>query len=376
MIFPAPTLTRNWFRSSDIAAALLVCLVERRRTDSLWWYDELVESFEFVLLDRVLLEAWLLCGTLGLYPSSREPLLVLDAILLRPRGPLFAISIIAHNRVPCILGGTSNRTGILGYYDRAVLAKNILAMSWAAIREPACDPAISDIAERHFSALGLMDVTRVESTLLAIQYMLYGSCNSQNNENMDLCEKFSCISLEPKRDCNEYPKSRREWIKKCPQLPNEIAYFMDQSVSLISDISHVYNPFHNFRATLLRGSIYWDKQLEEYGLGEVGSEQIDDDETEEVFQDFITEYAADDIPDEWSSEDRNKLRILNTAADSFPDWKTWLIKYLPNEFLENAFGKIEEGKGIYSYREHSIELGDEDKKYIRPLIIRSSYINK
>jgi hypothetical protein len=382
MIFTAPTLTRNWFRSSDIAAALLVSLVERRRVESLWWYNELVESLEFPLLDTVFLEAWLLCGTLGLFPPTEDRLLVLDAILLRPRGPLFAISIIAHNRVPCILQGFttgcfgSERPGLLGYFDRAVGAKNIVAAAWAAIRENGCDPMISRLAEEHFSIQGF---TNIESILLAIQHVLYPYTNESTYGSLDLRSMFPCNPLQPFNskgsltDYNKhkYPHKQREWVKKCPELPKEIAYFTNPFVS------PQYDPFWNFSANTIRGSPYWDSKLKEYGLIGLDGfcERLDeDDKTEAAFQELISECAPDDIPDEWSEEDRNKLTILNRNIGQLTtgDWKVWLSTHLPTEFLEQAFSLIEDGSSIYSYRDYSTILSDADKKFIRPAIIRSS----
>jgi hypothetical protein len=100
------------------------------------------------------------------------------------------------------------------------------------------------------------------------------------------------------------------------------------------------------------------------------SEQEEDDKTEETFQQFIMDNAPDDIPDEWSVEDRNKLTLLNWSEkqEQEQSWKEWLSQHIPNEFLNLAFEMID--GGIYTYKNMQIDLSENDKKYIKPAIIK------
>jgi len=63
------------------------------------------------------------------------------------------------------------------------------------------------------------------------------------------------------------------------------------------------------------------------------------------------------------------LTLLNwSEQQEQPSWKEWLSHHIPNEFLNLAFEMID--GGIYSYKNMQIDLSENDKKYIKPAIIK------
>jgi len=361
-MFNDPTIiSRNWFRGCDIAAAFLVAVVERRRVDTLFWYDELLESYNSCAILDLLRYAWLLCGPACLPPLDflTDLRLVLDILLERPRLPLFNIILLVDGSIPGSLNGSSSgkkgiegytsikngaypssgsKNQIEGYYERAISNKNALAACWAALRMP-------------FGEIEPYNQIFKPYEYICMKILL--GCAVGDQGEVQVSHK----GMEEQ----SIPERGREWIKKCPILPPQIQYFVDTS-----KCKEVFNPLDLCTNEQIYNSHYWRSYMIEMGMEDVW-------ESDETMEDFTEHAFPDDIPDEWSHEDRNKLRLLGCEVGA--PWYEWFHKWIPMQYYKKLVDLLSEKDNsiinlIDNIDYNNLQVTDADKKKMAPIVIK------
>ena len=340
-MFNDPTIiSRNWFRGCDIASAFLVAVVERRRVDALFWYDELLESYDSCAILDLLRYAWLLCGPACLPPLDflTDLRLVLDILLERPRLPLFNIILLVDGSIPgSLTGSSSGKKGINAYYERAIANKNALAACWAAIRMP-------------FGELEPYNQIFKPHEYMCMKILL--ECAIGSKGEVQVSHK---VMEDP-----SIPERGREWIKKCPPLPQQIQYFVDTS-----KCKEVFNPLDMCTNEHIYNSHYWRSYMDEMEMEDVW-------ESDESMEDFMEHAFPDDIPDEWSREDRNKLRLL--GCEVVAPWYEWLHKWIPMQYYKKIVDVLGERDNIINLIDNidynNLQVTDADKKKMAPIVIK------
>jgi len=346
-MFNDPTIiSRNWFRGCDIASAFLVSVAERRRVDTLFWYDELLESYDSCAILDMLRYAWLVCGPACLPPLDflADLRLVLDILLECPRLPLFNIILLVDGNIPGPLTGASSvKKGICGYNDRAIANKNALAACWAAVRMPC------EILEPYNQIFKPHEYICMKTLL---------RCASCNQGEVQVAHKTIDDPLIPERG--------RGFIKKCPSLPQQIQYFVDTT-----NCKEVFNPLDLCTNQHIYNSHYWRSYMDEMGVEDVW-------ESDETMEDFTEHAFPDDIPDEWSKEDRGKLRLLECVVDT--PWYEWLHKWIPMQYYKKLIDcvNVSDSTGnkntiinrIDNIDYNNLQVTDADKKKMVPIVIK------
>ena len=361
------SLSRHFFRLDEVAASLRYALIERRIEEGMYWTEELIDSEEYGLLLKIIIDVWVFTigpfGRLSILPKISQAVEAPDPVALR----LLSFSIL---RTPkSIADGSVLAIAVLAiedFKDNATSLEMQMQKLNLGSASKGPDAAITaalecrDIlaAARHIykggTVTGLI-LERREYTVAVRK--LIAAAKAVNNRVW--CILWSIIDamiliMSPKEFAaavaaqTELSAGMQELLaewqvlvgrrsrRRCGNIKVQTVAIkwltvrgrMSYKETTVGDLMRgdVWR--------LLEGCRYWDRKAVEFGLtsGLSAAALAMDEETQDALEGFINFAFPDDIPDEWSAADR-----LVSHGDGFvipgtaPSRANWLRGWLPSE---------------------------------------------
>ncbi len=383
------SLSRHLFRLDEVAASLRYCIVERRIEEGMYWTEELIESQEYKLLFETLLEVWVFAVSIGRIsfipefvaagkqllsdPATAENSLRLLSfgLLKLPKsaadGSVFAIATITiedlksnplenqmetmsitrqqhtegHQLTSALLRGHIREgvrwifrgqpmTGLL--FDRRAYTGAIRYVDkWTT---PRFQTPIWRRLWGILDALVLMvtDEIWAETTKPPVK--------SLTPSITELLQSWKAMSVRPRRRCFKVTPVAIKWLTARGRTP-----YTESTVGEIMDGVE----------QRLRGCVYWDRKAAEFGLSDPGANW------EPGWDGFMNFAFPEDIPDEWSAEDRAQSHgdgfLIPGTAPSRPNWfRSWypvVTAFPTGKFQHYSSVRPEEFKAVMQIIENS-----------------------
>jgi hypothetical protein len=335
-------LTRHLYAEDEVVAALQFCVLRGRPVEAAFWCEELLSSEMSEPLLEALRRIWLYgfgIGALNWYRAFHSLIeqdeIATDVLVGLVVGLCRAGSAGRRDNTYLILAGSSapaeqaafcigpkGFTGADAYFIACVLQGRTLS-AWRALGS-LTGPALRAAAERKHRVAGL-DACDLLAEYPALT--VAALCLSQGELAKRLAEPVLGTLQEVERARAEWgPLLDRRERRRYP-IPSECLYWATHrgSTSIYTTSEKVLRGSLE-RPGKLWGSVYWDSVVE--GVG--GWEAIRNDP--EARMAFYDEHFPDDIPDEWSTAEREKSHGRGASQPGTQ----------PNaeKFLHSWFGKL------------------------------------
>ena len=309
---PKMPLTRNLYVEDEVIAAFQLCVLRGRVIEAVFWAQELLESQMTAEFLKALKEIWLLgfgIGALGWYMEFRafEAEETLDADeAVRLVVTLCKTGLIdGHDTSYLILAGTRlgpeqvdfcivprGVTGVNAFFAAAVLQGRTIT-AWRAL--PQVD-TLQAVAEYKHGSSGI-DLLKLYDEFPAI--VVAGLCLPRG-KLMTKVKTSSDIPSEV-QEAVKYWETLQGRARRIYTIPYDALYWITaRGKTSVYDSSDKQLCGSLERTGKLWGSVYWDSVVEDIG-GWLAIRRDSD-----VRETFYETHFPDDIPDEWSKEDRGK----------------------------------------------------------------------
>lgn len=355
-------LTRHFYDLDEVESALAYCIIEQRQLEACFWLLELIDSDETDRGLRVMVEVYLvrfgvrhivwllhaydLCN--GYTEANVANVLSLCCALtsFKVGDTSFLSNLIVNTqdiKRPEIVSGVGPRprpglNAAERFFGRSIAQGRIRAALWSAryCRESKIIEILNTFV--YPETRKAMEALRTLST--------WSNLNYGPRAQLLLCimmatktEPLESINL----DVSSFISGKvSEWIaitgrrsRRCYTVPSSCLYLstrrglLERTQSTMIDLHQLGAGFkETYEVTT--GCRFWDQLWLRYGITENGYEIIG----EQVF--------VDDIPDEWSAEDRLKSHgpgLINPGEPLW--WRRWLRKYIDTTGLSHVIEKME-----------------------------------
>lgn len=366
-------LTRHFYELDEVEAALAYCIIEQRQLEACFWLSELIDSDEIMRGFRIMTEVylsrfgtrhitWLLyvydiCKgyiEADVWPRSAISLCC-TLCSFKELDFTFLSTLIVNTKdrlkdSPPEKIGDDGSIARIGHYQllpierffmRSLKQGNIRCAFWAArhCRESVLiemlNCFISPETRKAMEALRTLPewsgLNYVPSAQILLCIMMVTSGKKEPIE----------VIIPPviERKIEEWHALLGRRLRRVYSIPKDCLYLstrrglLERPMSTMKDLSQI-GIYVQTTYTLTDGCAFWNNLWNKYGVNEDGYEKMD----QIIF--------ADDIPDEWSLEDKLKSHgegLINPGERLW--WRRWLRKYLDSSLLhsdcKNAIEKIE-----------------------------------
>lgn len=356
-------LTRHWYRREEVVEALRYCVLEHKALEACFWLQELLDSEEAALAIITLMECWLLgYGMVEAGPAwllraqaiittevDEEELADLCWILARADkderdSTVVAMSVICgHDRLnslpPEPLGPSTIITGggqIVDYMYGACMQGKLRCAAW-------CWPYLP-VAQAWYTIRAVCEAKRIDVAPLDALATWYAWMPMEEHPGWTAaleiaammyvcgCATVRTLNVAHRRWGPELDAARQKWLgnagrraRREYEIPRGCLYYTTErgrTSNLVSNIVEVREPFK-----WVGGCAFWDRVIEDGKLLHSSGEGVFEDAYDrgsngEYYEEFMEEFAPDDIPDEWSLVDQEKSHGTGVLSGSSP--RIWM----------------------------------------------------
>lgn len=337
-------LTRHLYMEDEVVAAMQWCILRGRCVEAAFWCQELLDSGMADALLEAMRNIWLFGFSIGALPwykafhafAEEEVLDASEAIRLvvalcvigkaGGRDTSF-ISIIGSPREPDRVGICITPKGLKGVdaFFAAAVKEGRTITAWRAYSHASFSP---DTLPRVFAwkhgSIGDEVCALLEEKYPAIA--VAALCLPAEILEKRWKKPLPAVPSEVEVALVEWEACLGRRQRRCFSIPHECLYFITERGN-----TSVYSSTESrLRGSLERpgkiwGSVFWDEIAEEMG----GWEAIRDDPV--AREQFYDTYFPDDIPDEWSKNDRERSHGIGALQkDETPSPRRFLLKWFGN----------------------------------------------
>ena len=355
------SLSRHLFRLDEVAASLRYALIERRMEEGMYWTEELIDSEEYGLLLRVIIDVWVF--TLG--PFTR--LSLLPAIAAAAHAPsavalrLLSFSILRTSK--SIADGSVLAIAVLALEDLRAHSLEIQMENMTlhgGLKGPDAGLAAAlergnvCAAARHiFKGATVTGLILERRAYTAAVRRLAGAAVQAGSPIWRALWSIidvMILLMTPKQFADatvvapavELSPSVCEWLAEWQAVVGrrQRRRFKVQTVAIKwltarGRMSYKESTIGDLLRgdvwRLLEGCKYWDRKAAEFGIcsGLSAAAGAIDEETQDALEGFINFVFPDDIPDEWSAAARELSHgdgfVVPGAAPSRANWlRSWM----------------------------------------------------
>lgn len=359
------SLSRHFFRLDEVAASLRYALIERRIEEGMYWTEELIDSEEYGLLLKIIIDVWVFTigplGRLSLLPTISQAVEAPGPAVLR----LLSFSIL---RCPkSIADGSVLAIAVLALEDLKDVA-NCLEMQMEKMnlngKTKGPDACVTTALERRDLRTAVKYIFRGGAVsglilerreyIVAIRKLLAAAkaVNSRiwvviwsiidaiiltmTVKEFAAATAGAALTAQLSAGMEEMLAEWQQAVGKRGRRRFKVQTVAIKWLTARGRMSYKESTESELMRgdvwRLLEGCRYWDRKAAEFGLtdGLSAAAKAMDEETEEALEGFINFAFPDDIPDEWSVADRqlshgDGFLVPGTA----PSRANWLRSWLP-----------------------------------------------
>ncbi len=382
------SLSRHLFRLDEVAASLRYALIERRIEEGMYWTEELIDSEEYGLLLKIMVDVWIFSigpfGRLSLLPMIANAASTINTTLSADSLRLLSFSILRSPKSAA--DGSVVAIAVLAMEDLKAPSletqmKNMSLHNNSS--EP--DTALANAIQQHdlrAAALYILKGAAVKGLILerrvytaAVRKLLAGVSSPiwrilwsiVDAAILTMTNKefaAATAAAEPAELSAGMQERLAEWQatvgrrrRRCFKVQTVAIKWLTSRGRMTYKETTEGDLKRNDVWKLLEGCSYWNRKAAEFGLrnGIYAAATAMDEETQDVLEGFIHFAFPDDIPDEWSAADRQLSHgdgfVVPGTAPSRANWiRTWFpdkAQAAPKEF--SSIRQIIENSSLGGY---------------------------